>query len=58
MSDAGKVMLGTGGNPLLSADGKIVLADVDYPIFPYKELDGGWKRSCQVVSTCPPPPKA
>ena len=31
MSDAGKVMIGTDGNPLLSADGKIVLADDLYP---------------------------
>jgi hypothetical protein len=29
---AGKVMLGTDGNPLLSADGKIVLADDLYPM--------------------------
>lgn len=32
MSDAGKVLIGTDGNPLLSADGKIVLADDTYPI--------------------------
>ena len=31
MSDAGKVLIGTDGNPLLSADGKIVLADDLYP---------------------------
>jgi hypothetical protein len=34
MSDAGKVMIGTDGNPLLSADGKIVLADDLYPFIP------------------------
>jgi len=34
MSDAGKIMLGTDGNPLLSADGKIVLAsDSTYPMW-------------------------
>jgi hypothetical protein len=33
MSDAGKVMIGTDGNPLLSADGKIVLADDLYPMW-------------------------
>ncbi len=31
---AGKVMLGTDGNPLRSADGKIVLADDLYPMVP------------------------
>jgi len=30
MSDEGKVLIGTDGNPLLSADGKIVLADALY----------------------------
>jgi hypothetical protein len=33
MSDSGKVMIGTDGNPLLSPDGKIVLADDLYPAF-------------------------
>jgi hypothetical protein len=33
MSDAGKVLLGTDGNPLLSADGKIVFADDLYPMW-------------------------
>jgi len=30
MSDEGKVLIGTDGNPLLSADGKVVLADALY----------------------------
>ncbi len=35
---AGKVMLGTDGNPLLSADGKIVLADDLYPMVPTQQV--------------------
>ena len=34
MSDDGSVMIGTNGEPLLSADGKIVLADDLYPRVP------------------------
>ena len=51
MSDTGKVLIGTDGSPLRGADGSIVVADVDYLIYPYRESDGGWGRYCQVVST-------
>ena len=37
---AGKVMLGTDGNPLRSADGKIVLADDLYPMVPTQQVVG------------------
>jgi hypothetical protein len=39
MSDAGKVLIGTDGNPLLSADGKIVLAD---NLYPKTAIPAGW----------------
>ena len=40
---AGKVMLGPGGNPLLSADGKIVLADDLYPMVPTQSYIWGYR---------------
>lgn len=52
MSDTGKVMIGTDGNPLRGADGKIVLADVKYPIIllaPIKST-AYWSRSVLEVS--------
>jgi hypothetical protein len=42
---AGKVMMGTDGNPLLSADGKIVLADDLYPMVPNLSFRSFWRES-------------
>jgi hypothetical protein len=52
---AGKVMLGTDGNPLRSADGKIVLADDLYPMWlnPSLATHGRYNIGYDEVLTCP-----
>jgi hypothetical protein len=49
---AGKVMLGTDGNPLLSADGKIVLADDLYPMVPTQQSDIYYRESSREDNVC------
>jgi len=49
---AGKVMLGPDGNPLLSADGKIVLADDLYPISLAHTYDPFFRRVDYVYPGC------
>jgi len=51
MSDAGKVLVGTDGNPLLSADGKIMIADNLYPIVPTQQRVSWW-RDLLSYSSC------
>jgi len=54
MSDAGKILLGTSGNPLTAADGGIVIADRLYPYVLTGDLTvSHWYRRL-VSSTWPP----
>jgi hypothetical protein len=54
MSDAGKVLIGTDGNPLRSADGKIVLADDLYPMtVSIDSVDFFWRAVYNATTSCP-----
>ena len=50
---AGKVMLGTDGNPLRSADGKIVLADDLYPMVPVFTVQRFYRAFLYDEGVCP-----
>jgi len=55
MSDAGKILLGTSGNPLTSADGKIVVADNMYPVRVSATTGNGYTRTVYYTSSEGPP---